>query len=132
MSLGPRTVVDVGMWRVGAASKVGYMSESDGATPLCHEGTFSGAYPDCRCSLLNSLHTRRCKPLKEWLEWHGGLFLDLVSTLFFGGDRLGNEELPEENLSSAVALLSPGRMGSLPLFCLTGGAGWLCPRAFSP
>ena len=70
--------------------------------------------------------------LTEWLEWRGGLFLDLASTLFFGGERSGKGELPEDNSSSAVASLSPSRMGSLPIFCLTGGAGWLLPRAFSP
>ena len=58
MSSGPGTVVDVGMCGVGAAPKVGYMNGSDGAKPICHAGTFSGACSDCRCSLLNSLHTR--------------------------------------------------------------------------
>ena len=50
-------MVDVGMCGVGATPKVGYMNGSDGATPLCHVGTFSGACFDCRRSLLNSLHT---------------------------------------------------------------------------
>ena len=40
MSLGPWTVVDVSMCGAGAAPKVGYMNGSDGATPLCHLGTF--------------------------------------------------------------------------------------------
>ena len=40
MSSSPRTVVDVGMCGAGAAPKVGYMNGSDGATPLCHMGTF--------------------------------------------------------------------------------------------
>ena len=33
-------MVDVSMCEAGAASKVGYMNESGGATPLCHVGTF--------------------------------------------------------------------------------------------
>ena len=57
MSYGPRTVVGAGMYGAGAAPKVGYMNGSDGATPLCHVGIFSGACSDCRLSLLNSLHT---------------------------------------------------------------------------
>ena len=95
-------------------------------------GTFSGACSNCRCSLLISLRTRQCMPLTEQLERRGGLFLDSASTLFFGGERSGSGELPEDNSLSAVASLSPGKMGSLPLFCLTGGAGWLLSRAFSP
>ena len=71
-------------------------------------------------------------PLTELLERHRGLFLDSASMLFFGGERSGSGELQEDNSLSAIASLSPGRMGSLPLFCLTGGAGWLLPRAFSP
>ena len=57
MSSGPRTMVDVSMCGAGAAPKVGYMNGSGGATPLCHVGTFSGAYFDCRDSLLIPLHT---------------------------------------------------------------------------
>ena len=92
---------------------------------------FSGAYSDCRLSLLNSLRTRRGMPLTDWLERRGGLFLDSTSTLFFGGDRSRSEDLPEDNsLSVATSLLS-GRIGFLSLFCLTEGAGWLLPRAFS-
>ena len=52
--------------------------------------------------------------------------------LFFGGEKSGSRELLEDNSSSVVASLSPGRMGSLPLFCLNGGTRWLLPRAFSP
>ena len=95
MSSDPWTVVNVGM--AGAALKVRYMNRSDGATPLCYAGIFLGAYFDCHCSLLNSLCTRRCMPLTEWLERHGGLFLDSASTLFFRGSRSGSEELPEDN-----------------------------------
>ena len=58
MSSGPWTVVDVSMCEVGAAPKVGHMNGSGGVTPLCHVGTFSGAYSDYRPSLLISLHTR--------------------------------------------------------------------------
>ena len=132
MSSGPRTVVDVSMCEAGATPKVGYMNGSGGAMPLCHMGTFSGAYSDCRFSLLISLLAWQCMLLTEWLERCKGLCLDSASTLFFGGERSGSGELPEDNSSSAVASLSPGRMGSLPLFCLTGGAGWLLPHAFSP
>ena len=57
MSLGPLTVVDVGMCGAGASPKVGYMNESVGATPLCHVGTFSRACSDCCCSLLIYLRT---------------------------------------------------------------------------
>ena len=132
MSSGPRTVVDAGMYRAGAAPKVGYKNENDGATPLCHVGIFSGACSYCRRSLLISLRTRRGMPLTEQLERCGGLFLDSASTWFFGGGRSGSGELPKDNSLSVVASLSPGKTGCLPLFCLIGGAGWLLPRAFSP
>ena len=132
MSSGPHTMVDVSMYGVGAALKVGYMKGSDGAAPLCHVGTFSGAFSDCLPSLLISLRTQRCMPLTKWLERREGLFLDSASTLFFGGGRSGSGELPEDNSLSAAASLSPDRMGSLPLFCLTEGARWLLPRAFHP
>ena len=131
MSSGPRTVVDVSMCGAGAALKVGYMNRSCGAMPLCHVGTFSGAYSDCRCSLLISLCTWRCMLLTERLERRGGLFLDSASMLFFGGERSCSIELPEDNSSSVATSLSPGRMGSLPLLCLTEGAGWLLPHACS-
>ena len=85
MSSGPWMVVDAGMYEAGAAPKVGYTDENDGATPLCHVGIFSRACSDCRFSLLISLHTRRGMPLTERLERRGGLFLDSTSTLFFGG-----------------------------------------------
>ena len=131
MSSGPRTVVGVGIYRAGAASKVGYMNGSDSATPLYHIGISSGACSDYRLSLLNSLLTRRGMPLADRLERHGGLFLDSTSTLFFGGGRSGSGELPEDNSSSVAASLSSGRICSLPLFYLTEGAEWLLPRAFS-
>ena len=131
MSFGPRTVVGAGMYGAGVAPKVGYTNGSDGVAPICHVGIFSGACSDCCLSLLNSLHTRRGMPLTDWLEWHGGLFLDSASTLFFGGGRSGSGELPEDNSLSATASLSSGRIGSLPLFCLTGGIRWLLPHAFS-
>ena len=119
------------MYGAGATSKVGYTNGSNSATPLCHVGIFSGAYSDYRLSLLNSLHTRPGMPLTDWLERSGGLFLDSASTLFFGGGRSRSGELLEDNSSSAAASLSSGRIGSLPLFLLTKGTGWLLPRAFS-
>ena len=63
MSSGPRTVVDVSMCEAGAAPKVGYMNGSDGATPLCQVGTFSGACSYCCRSLLISLRAWGCMPL---------------------------------------------------------------------
>ena len=129
MSLGPQKVVNAGMCRVGAVPNVGYMNGSDGATSLCHVGTFSGAYSDSRRSLLISLRTRQCTPL---MERRGGLFLHSASTLFFGGGKSGSGELLEDISSFVAASLSPDRMGSLPLFCLTEGVGWLLPRALSP
>ena len=57
MSSGPRTVVDVSMCGAGAASKVRYMNESDGAAPLFHVGIFLGACSKFRHSLLISLRT---------------------------------------------------------------------------
>ena len=120
MSSGPRTVVDVSMCGAGATPKVGYMNGSGGAMPLCHVGTFSGACSDYRRSLLISFRTRRCMPLTELLKLREGLFLYSASTLFFRGERSGSGELPEDNSSSVVAFLLPGRMGSLPQFCLTG------------
>ena len=86
---------------------------------------------DCRLSFMNSLHTQRGMPLMDRLERRVGLFLDSASTLCFGGGRFGSGELPEGNSSSVVESLSSCWIGSLPLFCLTGGAGWLLPRTFS-
>ena len=51
MSSSPQTVVGVGIYGAGVASKVGYTNGSDGATPLCNVGTFSRAFSDCRLSL---------------------------------------------------------------------------------
>ena len=132
MSSGPWTVVDVSISGAGAAPKVGYMNRSDGATPLCHVGTFSRAYSDCFHFLLISLCARQCMLLTKRLKRCGCLFLDLASTLFFRGEISGSGELLEDNSSSATASLSPVRMGSLPLFYLIGGAGWVLPCAFSP
>ena len=53
------------------------------------------------------------------------------SALFFGGGRFGSRELPKDNSSFVAASLLSGRIGSLPLFCLTRGAGWLLHCAFS-
>ena len=131
ISSSPRTIAGAGIYVAGIALKVGYPNGSDGAAPLCHMGIFSRSCSDFRLSLLNSLHTRRGMPLTNQLERRGDLFLDLASTLFFGGGISRSEELPEDNSSSAAALLSSGRIGSLPLFCLIGDAGWLLPRAFS-
>ena len=94
MSSGPRTVVCAGMYGAGVAPKVGYTNGSDSATPLYHVGIFSGACSDYRLSLLNSLRTRRGMPLTNRLEWCGGLFLDLASTLLVGGGISGSGELP--------------------------------------
>ena len=120
------------MYGAGVAPKVGYTNENDGATPLCHVGTFSGACSDCLRSLLISFCARRCMPLMERLDQREGLFLDSASTLFFGSSRSGSGELLEDNSSSAAVSLSSGRIGSLPLFCLTRCVRWLLPRAFSP
>ena len=90
MSSGPRIVVGADMYGAGAASKVGYMNGSDGATPLYHVGIFSGACSDCRLSLLSFLRTRRRMSLTDRLERRGGLFLDSTSTLFFGGGISGS------------------------------------------
>ena len=127
MSSGPRTVVGIGIYGTGAAPKAGYPNRSDGAAPPSHASMFSRAHFDCHLSL----HTRQGMPLADRLERHGGLFLDSASTLFFGGGRSGSGELSEDNSSSAAASLSSDRIGSLPSFCLTGGAGWLLPYAFS-
>ena len=123
MSSGPRAVVGADMYGAGASPKVGYTNGSDSATPLCHVGIFSGACSGCRLSLLNSLCTRRGMQLTDRLERRGGLFLDSASTLFVGGSISGSGELPKDNLSSAAASLSSSRIGSLPLFCFTEGAG---------
>ena len=58
MSSGPRTVVDAGMYGASAAPKVGYTNRNDGATLLCHVGTFLGACSDCRLSILIYLRTQ--------------------------------------------------------------------------
>ena len=131
MSSGPQTTVGKGIYGTGAAPKEGYPNGSDGAVPPIHAGMFSGARSNCHLSLLNSLRIRRGMPLTDRLERRGGLFLDLVSTLFFRGGGSRSGELQEDNSSSATTSLSSGLIGSLPLFCLTRGAGWLLPRAFS-
>ena len=56
-----------------------------------------GANSERGLSLLASFRIRRSQ-----LDWRGGLFLDLASTLLWGGERWGNGELSEENSSSAV------------------------------
>ena len=131
MSSGPRTVVGAGIYDTSAAPKVGYPNGSYGAAPPSHTSMFSRARSDCRLSLLNSLRTRRGMPQTDRLERRGDLFLDSASTLFFGGVKSGSGELPTDNSSSAAASLSFGWIGSLPLFCLTKGAGWILPRVFS-
>ena len=131
MSSGPWTVVGIGIYGTGAAPKVGYPNESDGAIPPSHARMFSGARSDYHHSLLNSLCTRRGMPLTDRLDRLRGLFLDSASTLFFGGGRSRSGELPKEKSSFAAASLSSGQIGSLPLFFLIGGAGWLLPCAFS-
>ena len=131
MSLGPQTAVGIGIYGTGAAPKAGYPNGSDGVAPPNHAGMFSGASFDCHLSLLNSLRTHRGMLLTDWLERRGGLFLDYASTLFFEGGRSRSGELPKDNSSSAAASLFSGWIGSLPLFCLTGGIGWLLPRTFS-
>ena len=131
MSLGPRIAAGAGIYGTGAAPKVGYLNESDGTAPPNHAGMFSRARSDCRLSVLNSLRTQWGMTLTDRLEQRWGLFLDSTSTLFFGGVRSGRGELPEDNSSSVAASLSSSRIGALPLSCLTGGAGWLLPHAFS-
>ena len=121
----------MGINGTGAVPKVRYPNESGGAAPPSHVGMFLGARSVCRLSLLNSLRTRRGMPLTDRLERREGLFLDSASTLFFRGSGFRSGELPEDNSSSATASLSSDRIGSLPLFCLTGGAGWPLPRTFS-
>ena len=131
MSSAPPTAVGTGIKGTGAAPKAGYLNGSDGAAPPSRAVTFLGARSYYRLSLLNSLGTRRGIPLTDRLERHEGLFLDPASTLFFGGGKSGSGELPKDKSSSVAASLSSGWIGSLPLFCLTRGAGWLLPRAFS-
>ena len=108
MSSGPWTGVGASIYGIGAAPKVGYPNGSDGAAPFSHTGMFSRARCNCHLFLLNSLRTQLGMPLTDQLERRGGLFLDSTSTFFFGGVRYGSGELPEDNLSSAVALLSSG------------------------
>ena len=131
MFSGPRTTVGTGIYGTGTAPKVGYPNGSGDAAPPSHAGMFSGARSDDLLSLLNSIRTRRGMLLMDQLEHRRGLFLDSASTLFFGGGRFGSGELSKDNSSFVAASLSSGRIGSLPLFCLIGGAGWLLPRAFS-
>ena len=123
ISYGPRTVVGAGIYGASAAPNLGYPNISDSVAPLYHTGTFSWACLNCLLSLLNSLRTWRGMPLTDRLERCGGLFLESDSTLFFGGGRSGRGELPEDNSSSVAVSLSSGRIGSLPLFCLTGDVG---------
>ena len=130
MSSSPQTAVGAGIYETGATSKAGYPNGSAGVAHPSHVGMFSGVRSNCHLSLLNSLRIRRGMPSTDRLERRGGLFLDSTSTLFFGGGRSGSGEVPEDNSSSTAALLSFGRIDSLPLSCLTGGAGWLLPRAF--
>ena len=59
----------------------------------------------------------------DQLEHPEGLFLDSASTLFFRDCASRSGELLEDNSSSAAVSLSSNRIGSLPLFYLTGGDG---------
>ena len=127
MSSSPRTVVDAGMYGVGAASKVEYTNRNNSATPLFHVAIFLGACFDRRLSLLISLRTRQGMPLTKRLERRKGLFLDSASTLFFGGGKSGSGDLPEDNSSSAVASLLSGRIGSLPFFLFNRGCRVVAP-----
>ena len=52
--------------------------------------------------------------------------------MFFGGVKSGSEELPKDNSSSTAASLSLGKIGSLPLFYLTRGAGCCSLLHFHP
>ena len=131
ISLGPRTVVGTSINETGAALKARYPNISDGVAPPSHAGMFSRARFDCRLSLLNSLHPRRGFPLEDRQECREGLFLDSASTLFFRGSGSESGELPEDNSSPVAASLSSGRIGSLPLFCLTRGTRWPLPRTSS-
>ena len=115
MSLGPRTMVGVSMYKADAAPKVGYTNGGDGAMSLCHVGIFSRACFGCRLSLLNSLCTRRGMTLKERLEQHEGHFLDFASTLFLVGGRSRIKELPEDN-SLFAAVVWPDRLLAFILF----------------
>ena len=126
-----RIVVGAGIYGASATLKARYPNGSDGAAPLYHTGTFLRACYDYRLSLLNSLCTQRGMSLTDQLERRGGLFLDSASTLFFGGGRSGSGELPKDNSSSVAASSLFGRIGSLPLFYLNKGPGWLLPRTFS-
>ena len=129
MSSGPWTIVDGSMCGAGAAPRLGYMNGSCDDIPSVPRGhIFEGLL---RLSSLSTGFFPYSVPLTERLERCEGLFLDLAPSLFFGGDGSGSGELPEDNSSSAGGSLSLGRMGSLPLFCLTGGAGGMLPRAFS-
>ena len=125
------TTIGMGINGTGTVPKARYPKGSGGAGPPSHAGMCSGACSVCCLSLLNSLRTQQGMPLMDQLERHGGLFLDSASTLFFEASRFGSGELPEDNSSSAAASLSSNRIGSLPLFCLDGGAGWPLPRTFS-
>ena len=84
--------------------------------PLGWIGIYSGTSSEWRLSLLASLRTQRHAPLTDRLDRRGGLFLDLTSALFWGGERVRSGELPEDSSSFAGGSLSPMRMGSLPLF----------------
>ena len=64
------------------------------------------------------------------LEHRRGLFLDSASALFFGGKASESGELLKDNSLSVAASLSSDRTGSLPLFCMIGGAGWLLSHTF--
>ena len=78
-------------------------------------GIYSGANSEWRLSLLASLRTQQRAPLIDRLDWHGGLFLDSASTLFYGGEQARSRELPKDSSSSVGGSLSPMKMGSLPL-----------------
>ena len=68
---------------VGEVSRTGIAQvEIGGGIPPNRVDICSGANSERGLSLLASLHIRRRVPLITRLDWRGGLFLDLASSLF--------------------------------------------------
>ena len=85
----------------GSASGGYRACRNGGAVPPNWVALCSGSNCEWGLSLPSSFHIRHRVPLIAWLDWRGGLFLDLASALLRGGERRGSGKLSEESSSSA-------------------------------
>ena len=106
------------------------MGRNGGAIPgpdgHIFEGQFRRASIFAGLSSYPMAHTTDISARSTW----GPLF-GLSLCVVLGSERARSGELPKDNSSSSRGLLSPMRMGYLPLFGRTGGARWTGPFELS-